>query len=121
MTADLQLFRVTVTQEWTAEADALVWASSKAEAEKAAELEVELDVDDADADCWAGARPEPIENLQRLTKRDAAELWLIGPDGNEIDDLEDFIAVFSKEDLEAIRLRKIEADNGQLALLEVAA
>jgi hypothetical protein len=118
---DLQLFKVTVTQEWTAEADALVWATSQKEAEKAAELEVDLDPIDADdATTWTSSKAVPLETAQQLTPRQAAGLWLIDPSGNTVE-LAEFLEVLSPEQLEAMRLARIEANNGQMALLEVAA
>jgi len=119
---ELQLFRVTVTQEWVAEAEALVWATSRAEAEKAAEVELELEQLDAEVSGpFSTSRPFPVEEAMALTPEHVARqgLYLIDSDGNEVD-LEDFQSVLTAEQLEAMRLRRIEANNGQLALLEAA-
>ena len=119
---ELQLFRVTVTQEWVAEAEALVWATSRAEAEKAAEVELELEQLDAEVSGpFSTSRPLPVEEAMALTPEHVARqgLYLIDSDGNEVD-LEDFQSVLTAEQLEAMRLRRIEANNGQLALLEAA-
>ena len=123
MSADLNLYRVHVTQEWTAEADALVWAPDQATAKKWAELEVELSTDDAEAiDLLATAKPEPIDEgvMDRMNDND---LWLILPGGEVCENsrigLERFRSFLSPERLEALRLARIEAGNGQLALLEV--
>ena len=119
--SELNLYRVTVTQEWTAEAEALVWAFSQQEAEEAAELEVDLNPIDADdGTTWTSSKAVPLETAQQLTPRQAAVLWLIDPSGNTVE-LSDFQAVLTSEQLEAMRLQRIEAGNGQLPLLaEVA-
>jgi hypothetical protein len=119
MTTDLNLYRVHVTQEWTAEADALVWAPDQATAKKWAKLEVELSTDDAEAiGPLATAKPEPIDEgvLRQIGDPD---LWLI-VDGDVVEPTE-FRAQLTPDRLEALRLARIEAGNGQLALLEVAA
>lgn len=119
----LQLYRVTVTQEWIAEGEALVWATSQQEAEKAAELELELCPDSAEAiGPYSRAKQRPVEDAMALTPAEVARqgLWLIDPSGNEVD-LDDFQAVLTPEQIEAMRLARIEADNGQLALMEVSA
>ena len=119
--SDLNLYRVTVTQEWNAEAEALVWATSQEEAEKAAELEVELNPDDAETiGPFSRSKPRPVEESMSLTEADVAwqGLYLIDPKGNTVD-LEDFQSVLTPEQLESMRLARIEAGNGQLALLEV--
>jgi hypothetical protein len=116
--SDLNLYRVIVTQEWSAEAEALVWATSQKEAEKAAELEVEIDEYDMDKITWGRGKAESLETIHQLTPQQAAQLWLIDPKGNTVD-LEDFQAVLTPEQLEAMRLARIDAGNGQLALLEV--
>jgi hypothetical protein len=124
---DLQLFRVTVTQEWSAEGTAMVLAPDAATAEKWADIEVELDLHDADDGIsWTSARPEQI-SLETLDKIKADDLWLIMPTPGRPDlpdtvELDQFRAVFTPERLEALRLAAIERDNGQIALsLEVAA
>ncbi|MEY3463911.1 MAG: hypothetical protein RLZZ468_1689 [Cyanobacteriota bacterium] len=125
MSSELQLFRVTVTKEWSAEGEALVWAPDQATAEKWAERQVNLAMDCAD-DCWTSAhgRPEPIDDgvLNRMADKD---LWLVAPApskprGCDRVRVEQFQALLSPKRLEAARLAKIEADNGQLPLLEVA-
>jgi hypothetical protein len=121
--SNLQLFRVTVTQTWTAEGEALVLASSRADAESAARKEVELDhldADDGDTEAWAKA--EPLETVQSLTKAKAADYWLIVPDAKspgqwDTVDLEQFRQAFLPEELERMRIAAMEANNGQLALL----
>lgn len=118
--SDLQLYRVTVTQEWITEGEALVWATSQQEAEKAAELALELSFDDAEAiGLLSQSKQRPVEDAMALTPAEVARqgLWLIDPDGDAID-LADFQAVITPEQIEAMRIARIEADNGQLALME---
>jgi predicted DNA-binding protein (UPF0251 family) len=120
----MNLYRVVVTQKWSAEAEALVWAPDRGAAEKLAATEVELDLDDAEAiRPVAIARPEPIDDAV-LDRMDDDELWLILPDGKVCDNsrtgLTQFQALLTPERLEALRIAQIEAGNGQLDLLEVA-
>jgi hypothetical protein len=124
MTA-LNLYRVTVTQEWSAEAEALVWAPNKAAARKLARREVEIDIDDAESNgTTATGGLEPIDEGV-LDRMDDDDLWLILPDGTVCDNnragLERFQSFLPRERLEALRLARIEAGNGQLTLLEVPA
>jgi hypothetical protein len=119
----MELYRVVVTQEWSAEAEALVWAPDRGAAEKLAAKEVELDSYDAEAiGPVAIARPEPIDDGV-LDRMDDDDLWLILPDGKVCDNsragLAQFQALLTPEHLEALRLARIEAGNGQLDLLEV--
>lgn len=124
MTTDL--YRVTVTQHWSAKATALVLAPDLATAEKLAEDAV--DFDPLDPEPVGGpigrAKPEPIDEgvMERM---DDDSLWLILPDGTVCDNsragLTQFQAVLTPERLEALRLARIEAGNGQLDLLEVLA
>jgi len=120
------LYRVVVTQEWSAEAEALVWAPDRGAAEKLAATKVELDLYDAEAiRPVAIARPEPIDDGV-LDRMDDDELWLILPDGKVCDNsrtgMAQFQALLTPERLEALRIARIaqiEAGNGQLDLLEV--
>ena len=128
MSDDLQLFRVTVTQTWSAEAEALVMAPDKESARIWARREVDFDVLDAEADGTkvSSLRPEPMDTVMGLTKKKAADVWLILPiAGRPFDcrtvELEEFLAKLSSERLESLRIAAIERDNGQLPLLEVAA
>jgi hypothetical protein len=125
MSRNLQLFRVTVTQEWTAEAEALVWAPDRTTARKLARREVEIDIDDAEANgTTAVAGLEPLDD-DVLSRMDDDDLWLILADGtvcnNDRAGLERFQSFLPREGLKALRLARIEAGNGQLALLEVPA
>jgi hypothetical protein len=123
MRSDLNLYRVTVTQEWTAEGTALVWAPDQKTAEKWAKQRVEFDPFDLDAaDIYSHAKPEPLD--EEVTDRmDDDDLWLILPDGEVCDNdragLAKFQSLLDPERLETLRLARIEAGNGQMALLEV--
>ena len=124
MTA-LNLYRVHVTQEWSAEAEALVWAPDEVSAKRLAQKRVEVDIEDAYSDfCWSVAKPEPLDEGV-LDRMDDDDLWLILPDGEICDNdragLVKFQALFDPDRFEALRLARIEAGNGQLALLEVTA
>lgn len=125
--AELQLFRVTVTQTWSAEGEALVMAPDEHAARMWARREVDLELLDAEDDGReAGpARPQPMENLMSLSKEKAADLWLILPVAGHpfrarTVELEEFLAELPPERLEALRIAAIEKGNGQLSLLEVA-
>jgi hypothetical protein len=121
-----ELYRVTVTQEWSAEAEALVWAPDRGAAEKLAEDAI--DFDPLESKPVGGpngrAKPEPIDEGV-MDRMDDDSLWLILPDGTVCDNsrtgLAQFQALFTPERLEALRLARIEAGNGQLDLLEVLA
>ena len=127
MSNDLELFRVTVTQTWSAEAEALVMAPDKESARIWAKREVDLDVLDAEDDGKevSSLRPEPMDTVMGLTKKKAADVWLILPiagrsfRGRTVE-LEEFLAELSPERLESLRIAAIERDNGQLPLLEAA-
>lgn len=124
MTA-LNLYRVTVTQEWSAEAQALVWAPDHPTAEKLAEDTVEFELLESEpiGGPIGSAKPEPLDH-DVMARMDDDDLWLILPDGEVCDNdragLAKFQALLTPERLEALRLARIEAGNGQLALLEVA-
>lgn len=123
---DLQLFRVTVTQEWSAEAEALVWAPDRGAAEKLAEDAI--DFGPLDPEPVGGpngrAKPEPLDD-DVMERMDDDDLWLILSDGTVCENsragLAKFQSLLSPERLEALRLARIEAGNGQLNLLEVKA
>lgn len=122
MNNDLQLFRVTVTQEWSANAEALVWAPDVDTAGRLANKRVEIDIEDAFKDsCWSSARPEPLD-AGVMDRMDDDDLWLIFPDGEVCENsragLAKFKAMLSPERLEAMRLARIEAGNGQLSLAD---
>jgi hypothetical protein len=126
MSRNLQLSRVTVTQEWTAEAEALVWAPDKHTAEELAEDAVDFEpLDPEPVGSPVGrAKPEPLDDGV-ADRMDDDDLWLILADGTVCDNdragLEQFRSLLTPERLEALRLARIEAGNGQLTLLEVPA
>ena len=114
----MNLYRVVVTQEWSAEAEALVWAPDKATAQRWAELEVEVSIDDAEDGCLlSSVKSTPLDETVLAEMKDP-DLWLIA-DGDVLEP-DEFRALFDPERLEALRLARIEAGNGQLDLLEVA-
>lgn len=118
----MNLYRVTVTQEWSAKATAMVWAPDGSTAAKLAEDSVEFEVIDADPNApVALARLEPLDDGV-LDRMDHDDLWLILADGAVCDygpaGLAKFQATLTPERLEALRLARIETGNGQLALLK---
>jgi hypothetical protein len=121
---DPTLYRVTVTQKWSATADALVWAYDENTARRLAIRGVKVDIDDATpCNLAALAKPEPLDEdvLDRMNDDD---LCLIMPDGQICESgagLAQFQSLVSLDQLEALRLARIEAGNGQLTLVEVAA
>lgn len=126
--AELQLFRITLVQTWSAESEALVMAKDKSSAITMARTEVEFDLDDANDDGQEieSIRVEPLETILSLNERTAADLWLILPDGDRLYrgktvDLAEFQSALSPERVEQLRIARMEANNGQLALLEVTA
>lgn len=122
--AELQLFRVTVTETLVCEGEALVWATDRQEAERAAERKVKLDKWDAESeDVEAYALVEPIDTAVNLTQLTAGDFWLIMPTGRgdwDTVELDEFRTLLDPERMERARLAAIERGNGQLALLEVA-
>ncbi len=121
----LNLYRVTVTQEWSAEAEALVFAPDQATAEKWAEREVEF-TDPTECEPIGPSSRSRLEPLDDgvFNRMDDDDLWLILPDGEVCENTRAGLARFrtylDPEHLETLRLARIEAGNGQLALLEVA-
>ena len=125
MSNALQLFRVSVTQTWSAEGEALVMAPDEHTASVWARREVDLEQLDAEDDGkeTSRLRPEPMECLMGFTKEKAANLWLILPMAGRPDrastvELQEFLAELSPERWEALRIAAIERGNGQLALLD---
>lgn len=115
----MELFRVLINQEWTADTEALVWAPNGAEAELLAKRNVDIDILDASSCFIFGhAKPEPLD-AGVIDRMDDC-LWLILPDGevceNSRTGLAKFKSFFDPERLEAIRLARIEANNGQMPL-----
>lgn len=119
MNNDLLLFRVTVTKEWRANAEALVWALDADTAGRLAKRRVEIDIDALESSSWASVNLEPLD-AGVMGRMDNDDLWLIFPDGEVCENsragLAKFQAILSPERLEAIRLARIEAVNGQLAI-----
>jgi hypothetical protein len=120
----MNLYRVVVTQEWSTEAEALVFAPDEATAKRWAEREVEVSIDDAEADRPSSSvKFTPLDEAV-LAKTKDKDLWLIA-DGDvmepdEFRALDEFRELLDPERLEALCVAQIEAGNGQLDLLEVA-
>jgi len=115
---DLQLFSVTVTQTWSAKADCLVLAPSLAIARNAARSEVKIDrwdSEEEDKDTYGQAVNFEVLNDTR-PESDIFFLVRGKGDGYDIVEQEYFIRQISPERLEALRLARIERDNGQLVL-----
>ena len=123
MSTELQLYRVRVIQEWTAEATALAWAPDARTAKDLAEREVDFDdvFERETTGPFSSAKLEPIDDGV-LDRMDDDDLWLILPDGELCDNtragLARFRSFITPERLEAMRLARIERDNGQMLLLE---
>ena len=121
----MNLYRVVVTQEWRAEAEALVWAPDRRTAGKLAAEKLKPNLDAAKALApVAIAHPEPIQDDAVLDRMDDDDLWLLMPDGkvcdNSLTGLARFKELLPPERLEALRRAQIEAGNGQLHLMGVA-
>lgn len=125
--SELHLFSVTVTQTWSAEAEAFVLAENRLDAESAAQQEIEINLLDADLDDKeARGHVVSFDQATSLTKAKAADLWLIlphpyCPNTWESVEYDDFMQAFTPEALETARIAAIERNNGQLSLLEAAA
>lgn len=112
-----QLWRVCVTQTWTAKGTAWVWAESLRAATLAAEAEVDLDMINAVYDTtlsMGGAVP-----FTELESIKPGNEWLVMPDGSGTDDIDEFRSVLTPEMQFVLQQREWER-NGQM-VLEVAA
>jgi hypothetical protein len=116
---NLKLFKVIVSQEWIAKTEAFVWAISHIEAEFIAKKNINLDSCDAESyGLDAQAEEKSLILLKEL--RNTEYIYFFAPSltGQYCDvDYETFKSYISEEDLERIRIEKIEKDNGQLSLL----
>ena len=120
------LFRVMLTQTYTAEQHVLVYARDQNAAESAALEEAEFSNFDANECGGPDARVIPIQpdDIPRRTA-DQFSFCLVPPPPEagrwwqEID-FKDLIAMISPADIEAARLAAIEANNGQLPLIPEA-
>jgi hypothetical protein len=114
---NLKLFKVNVTQEWSAEAEVFVWATSEVIAKEVAYKNVDLDSYDSDIGSKdVRAIESSYETLDKLND----DNYFFAPSltGQYRDvDYETFKSYITPEDLERIRIEKIEKDNGQLSLL----
>lgn len=120
--ADLQLFSVTVTEEWSAEAEVLVLADDLEAAKLAAEREVDFDFCDAESDgTCSRAHPVPADQLQALDLQRLKRLDLLlaqVPGRVHFDDYspERFLELLDPEALRRQLLAIREANNGQIPL-----
>lgn len=119
---DLQLYRVRVTQEWSAEAEALVFANNEEEAEFAVYDEIEFDIYDIDdGNKYSCAWPIPLETLETIgNSKFIDEYFYLPVPGRygqfkevSLEEMRDFL---TPEVRQAIHIREIEKDNGQIDL-----
>jgi hypothetical protein len=116
---NLKLFKVNVTQEWSAKAEAFVWATSHVEAEFIAKKNIDLDSCDAET-YGLDAQAEEKSPILLKELRNTVYVYFYAPNnaGQYCDvDYETFKSYITPEDLERIRIEKIEKDNGQLSLI----
>jgi hypothetical protein len=113
---NLKLFKVTVTQEWSAEAEVFVLATSQVVAKEVAYKNVDLNSCDSDIGSKdVRAIESSYETLDKLDD----DNYFFAPNitGQYRDvDYETFKSYITPEDLERMRIEKIEANNGQLPL-----
>jgi hypothetical protein len=113
---NLKLYRVNVTQEWSAEAEIFVMATSQVVAEEVAYKNVDLNSYDSDIGSKAvRAIESSYETLDKLDD----DNYFFAPNitGQYCNvDYETFKSYITPEDLERQRIEKIEANNGQLPL-----
>lgn len=112
---NLKLFHINVSQEWSAEAEAYVLATSKDEAEAIAKKNINLDpyyYGDGFMDVRVYESSFPI-----LGDKDYLHFFAPDYKGHyKHDDYETFMTRISPEDIERMRIEKIEENNGQLPL-----
>ena len=118
---NLKLFHVNVFQEWSAEAEAFVWATTEDEAEDVAGRNIDINLYDADnGPKTVRAKEASFAFLDKLGNKDY--FYFLAPQKNGMyDDVnyETFRTYITPEELERIRIESLEKDNGQLPLLEV--
>jgi len=118
---DLNLFRVTLSEEWVAEEEVLVWAPDEDTAEKWAEEQVEPDFYDATSlGIVARSRPEPLdEYLPFRIKNPYVRLVMPAPGSTGVPvkvHPEVFLTLLTPKRMDRIRLARIESGNGQLGI-----
>lgn len=115
---NLKLFSVNVRQTWQSEADVFVLADSQEEAEKASKQIVNLSsYEDTMSEIEATSVELSIFSLNDLKSK--SDYWFIAKDKDGCFDyfeFEEFKSFISEEQLEAMRIQRIEKNNGQLAL-----
>ena len=115
---NLKLYHANVTQEWFAESEAFVWATSQHEAEEVAYKNIDVDLYDADdGDKCARSTESTFSTLDKLGNNLDFYFFAPGINGqyNKVG-YETFKSYITLEDLERQRIEKIEANNGQLPL-----
>jgi hypothetical protein len=124
---DYELFDVTVTVEATAECRRLVMAKDRIHAMRLAERHTSFDILDLDMDSPQAGRTVAITPEYAEEQNDLDDDALIDWPLNSRRDVEvscrellDLLLEVDTERAERLRLHRIEANNGQLALLVVA-
>ncbi len=124
MSDSLNLYQVTVSQEWIAEGEAYVWAPDKTTAESWAKEEVELNPFDSEPeDSWSSARVLTVdENTMDIVGKDPFCSYIVpGSSGSYrnvgLEEFQNYYAeMFTPERLEAMRIARLEANNGQTSM-----
>jgi len=112
---NLKLFHANVSQQWSAGAEAYVLATSKDEAETIAKKSINLDpydYEDGFMDVRVCESSFPIPGNKDY-------LYFLAPNSKgqyQYNDYETFMTHISPEDIERMRIEKIEKNNGQLPL-----
>ena len=119
-----KLFRVEVTQEYIAEDTVYVLAHTEEEAESLGEAAAELDPE-PDGMVWASSQDlgsDPDEMVNSLKRWDSVVVSgpLLGKDIWQWCSIDNLANFFDPEFLEKERIRRIEADNGQLPLPDLS-
>jgi hypothetical protein len=118
---NLKLYSVNVSQQWTSEADAIIFANSLEEAEQIAVKHVDMDPKD---DWCSKAETYGIEiSLSKLNGLVFnPNLYYIAPTPqgetifSSLNKFEEFKALISPEKIEELRRIEMEKNNGQLSM-----
>jgi hypothetical protein len=117
--SELGLYRVHASQEWRSEGSALVWARSIEDAIRATKDNIDLNPED---DCYSSMvmtiSELPLTALDGLKPYDYTYIVPENMSHKTFTwaDLDEFMTFVSEEDMEMLRIRNIEKDNGQLPL-----
>jgi hypothetical protein len=117
---ELKLFHVNIIEEWSTEAEAFVLAASKDDAEHVAKRNVKIDLYGAEHESTTVRATEAsFTFLDKLGNKDFFYFFAPAKSGLYSNvDYETFKSFISPDELERIRIKTIEKDNGQLPLLE---